>query len=67
MARQKSVRAKTRVKTEKPVRDVEIAHPSYQPSKAEMEVDMRVNASFEDAVKALARPVRMRYVEKPSS
>ena len=47
-------------------RDVEVAHPSYQPSKAELEEDMRVNASFEEAVDALTRPVRMRYVKNPS-
>lgn len=31
-----------------------------------VEADMRVNASFEEAVRAIARPVRMRYAEKPS-
>ena len=44
---------------------VEVVRPSYQPSKAELEEDMRVNASFEEAVKALVRPVRLRYVSRP--
>ena len=34
---------------------VEVVHPSYQPSKAELEEDMRVNATFEEAVKPLER------------
>ena len=45
--------------------EVEIVHPSYQPSKAELEADMRVEASFEEAVDALAQPVRFRYVNRP--
>ena len=32
----------------KPV--VEIAHSGYQPSKAELEVDLRVEATFDEAV-----------------
>ena len=46
-------------------RKVEIAHPSYQPSKAELEEDTRVDATFDEAVAALARPVRIRYVRRP--
>ena len=64
MAKPKSRRSG--VQDDRP-RDVEVAHPSYQPSKAELEADMRVNASFEEAVDALTRPVRMRYVDKPAS
>ncbi len=63
MTKRKPRRAR-RTRDEHP-RDVKVAHPSYQPSKAELEADMRVNASFEEAVKAIARPVRMRYAEKP--
>ena len=48
---------------EPPVLDV--AHPSYQPSKAELEEDLRVDETFEDAVQALARPVKLRYVKYP--
>ena len=32
-----------------------------------MEAGMWVNASFDDAVQALARPVRVHYVEEPAS
>ena len=46
-------------------REVEVVHPSYQPSKAELEEDMRVNASFEEAVDALTRPVHIRYIDRP--
>ena len=45
--------------------EVEIVHPSYQPSKAELEADMRVDASFEETVDALAQPVRIRHVHRP--
>ena len=50
-------------KPERPI--VEIAEPSYQPSKAELEADLRVNATFKQAVNALAKIVRIRRVEKP--
>ena len=45
--------------------EVEIVHPSYQPSKAELEADLRVEASFEEAVDALAKPVRIRHIMRP--
>ena len=48
-----------------PSRDVAVVHPSYQPSRAELEEDMRVDATFEEAVQALARPVRIRYINRP--
>ena len=44
---------------------VEIVHPNYQPSKAELEEDMRVNATFEEAIQALTRPVSIRYLTRP--
>ena len=46
-------------------REVKIVHPSYQPSKAELEEDLRVEASFEEAVDALTQPVRIRHVPRP--
>lgn len=46
--------------TEPPVLDV--MHPSYQPSKTELEEDLRVDATFEEAVQALAQPVKLNYV-----
>ena len=52
---------KTR-KTPPTPREVEIIHPSYQPSVAELREDLRINATFEEAVKALVQPVKIRYV-----
>ena len=43
-------------------REVEIVHPSYQPSRAELREDLRIKGTFEDAIKALVRPVRVRKV-----
>ena len=45
--------------------EVEIVHPSYQPSKAELEEDMRVDANFEEAMDALAQPISICYVHPP--
>ena len=45
--------------------EVELVHPSYQPSKAELEEDLRVDATFDEAVQALVRPVKVRYVKYP--
>ena len=54
--------------TDKPkLRDVEIVRPVYQPSKAELEEDMRVDATFDEAVDALTRPVRVRYIDRPKA
>ena len=49
-------------KTPPKPREVEIIHPAYQPSAVELREDLRINATFEEAVKALVRPVRIRYV-----
>ncbi|MYH35691.1 MAG: hypothetical protein F4027_04510 [Rhodospirillaceae bacterium] len=46
-------------------RPVEIVKSDYQPSKAELNEDMRVSATFDQAVSALTRPVNIRYVERP--
>jgi hypothetical protein len=52
--------------TKKPERrEVEIVSPDYQPSKAELEADMRVDASFEEAVSALCQPVQIKYIDEP--
>ena len=45
--------------------DVEIAQSAYQPSKAELEEDMRVNVSFEEALDALVMPAKIKRVPKP--
>lgn len=44
-------------------RVVEVTHPQYQPTQAELEEDVRIDAPFEDVVRALARPVELRYVK----
>lgn len=46
-------------------REVEVVKSSYQPSKAELEEDLRVDATFEEAVDALTKPVSIRYIERP--
>ena len=46
-------------------RDVEIVKPDYQPSAAELAEDARVNATFDEAVDALTKPVSIRYVDRP--
>ena len=43
-------------------REIKLVHPSYQPSKAELEEDLRVDATFEETVAACLKPVRIRYV-----
>ncbi len=48
-------------------REVEIVRSSYQPSKVELGRDMRVDVTFEEAVDALMRPVRIRYIDRPES
>ena len=48
-----------------PPRQVDIVKPTYQPSKAELEEDLRVNATFEEAVSALTRPVQVNYIPRP--
>ncbi len=48
----------------KPV-EVEVVDSSYQPSKAELEEDMRVAEGFEESVDALAQPVKIRYIPRP--
>ena len=54
--------------TDKPKpREVEIVKSDYQPSKAELEADMRVNATFDEAVDALTKPVRIRYIDRPKA
>ena len=52
---------KTR-KTPPKRRAVEIVHPSYQPSAAELREDLRLEGTFEDAIKALVQPAKVRYV-----
>ena len=39
-------------------------HHTYQPSKAELEADIRVPATFKEAVSALAQPVEIKQERK---
>ena len=39
---------------------VKLIQPSYQPSKAEPEQHLRVNAKFEELTAAVVRPVKIR-------
>ncbi len=48
-------------------REVELVQSDYQPSKAELEADMRVEATFEEAVDALCRPVRIHWIKRPQA
>lgn len=52
-------------KEKQKLREVRVVSSPYQPSKADLEADLRVDASFDEAVKALARPVRIREVSRP--
>ena len=45
----------------------EVVHPSYQPSKLELEEDMRVDVTFYHAVDALVKPVFIRNASRPES
>ena len=49
----------------KPPREVRIVRPDYQPSRAELNEDARVDALFNEAVEALTKPVNIRYVDRP--
>ena len=56
-------------KASKPARrTLELVHPSYQPSAAELREDLRMGSTWEDferAAKALVRPVKVRYIKRP--
>ena len=42
-------------------------HTDYQPTAKELREDLRLKGTFEDAVKALVRPVTVRKVMPPKS
>lgn len=50
-----------RKKSTRPV--VAVAHPSYQPSVAELREDQRIAATFDQAVDVLTKPVEVSYVK----
>lgn len=47
-------------------RDVELTHPSYQPSKAEKEepIEFPEGTTPDDLARALMQPAKVRYVER---
>ena len=51
--------------TPKKPRTVEIVRSDYQPSKAELEEDMNIDASLEELVQAVAEPVTIKYIPRP--
>lgn len=48
-------------------REVEIVHPDCQPTVAELNQDMRVDATFDEAVDALTNSVKIRYIDRPKA
>ncbi len=46
-------------------RTVEIVRSDYQPSKAELEEDMSIDASFEELMQSVAEPVEIKYIPRP--
>ena len=45
--------------------EVEMVESSYQPTKAQLEEDMRVDVGFEEAVEAMAQNVTIRNIPRP--
>ncbi len=48
-------------------RVVEIVLSDYQPSKAELEEDVSLDASFEDLMQAVMEPVAIKYIPRPKN
>ena len=48
-------------------REVEIVHPDYQPTAEELNEDMRVDATFDEAVDALTKSVTIKYIDRPKA
>ena len=44
---------------------IELVKDAYQPTKAELENDVRVEAEFEELARALVQPVNVRWISKP--
>ena len=44
---------------------IEIVNPRYQPTKVELNQDMRIKASPEEVAKAVMQRVEVRHVRKP--
>lgn len=50
-------------KKRKPV--VRVMRPSYQPSKADLEADVQINANFQELTDAVVRDVTVVYIAPP--
>ena len=46
---------------------VEIVRSDYQLSKAELEEDMSIDASFEELMQAVTEPIEIKYIPRPKS
>ena len=46
---------------------VDVPHADYQPTAQELREDLRIEGTFEEAIKALVRPVRVRQVKPTKS
>lgn len=46
---------------------VEIVRSDYQPSKAELEEDTSIDASFEELMQAVTEPIEIKYIPRPNS
>lgn len=51
------------MKKQPQIRQVEIAHHTYQPSRKELQRDHSVNATFDEIVDAVLKPVKICYVK----
>ena len=43
-------------------KEVVVPHRDYQPNAKELQEDLRLKGTFEEAIKALVRPVKIRQV-----
>ena len=48
-------------------RTIEIVRSTYQPTKAELEADIRIDATPEEIARSLCQPVKISYIDKPKA
>ena len=46
-------------------REIELPHHTYQPSKAELNEEIRTDKTFDEIVSACLQPVKITYVKQP--
>ena len=46
-------------------RKVTLVDSGYEPTKAELEEEFEIDATFDELVRAVAEPVEIEYVKKP--